>query len=155
MDPVPSLYGAYCLAVLWLSLPLCVWKASSSEWKNKDNQDTGFRFLFSLFKKYYLPHLFPSFTKLTNLYKPLLGRGVGVGESVHVGLYSLCYEQPFFLTPLCHRGSICKNSRAYSIWDSECAAWLFNTLLVALKKKKILKWHANWVLATLLRSSFG
>uniref|UniRef100_A0A674EXM4 Ral GTPase activating protein catalytic subunit alpha 2 n=1 Tax=Salmo trutta TaxID=8032 RepID=A0A674EXM4_SALTR len=44
----------------------------SSEWKNKDNQDTGFRFLFSLFKKYYLPHLFPSFTKLTNLYKPLL-----------------------------------------------------------------------------------
>uniref|UniRef100_A0A8C7JBT6 Ral GTPase activating protein catalytic subunit alpha 2 n=1 Tax=Oncorhynchus kisutch TaxID=8019 RepID=A0A8C7JBT6_ONCKI len=44
----------------------------SLEWKNKDNQDTGFRFLFSLFKKYYLPHLFPSFTKLTNLYKPLL-----------------------------------------------------------------------------------
>uniref|UniRef100_A0A4W5PS12 Ral GTPase activating protein catalytic subunit alpha 2 n=1 Tax=Hucho hucho TaxID=62062 RepID=A0A4W5PS12_9TELE len=44
----------------------------SLEWKNKENQDTGFRFLFSLFKKYYLPHLFPSFTKLTNLYKPLL-----------------------------------------------------------------------------------
>uniref|UniRef100_A0AAZ3RDK0 Rap-GAP domain-containing protein n=1 Tax=Oncorhynchus tshawytscha TaxID=74940 RepID=A0AAZ3RDK0_ONCTS len=44
----------------------------SLEWRNKDNQDTGFRFLFSLFKKYYLPHLFPSFTKLTNLYKPLL-----------------------------------------------------------------------------------
>uniref|UniRef100_A0A673C253 Rap-GAP domain-containing protein n=1 Tax=Sphaeramia orbicularis TaxID=375764 RepID=A0A673C253_9TELE len=47
-------------------------QASSLEWKNKENQDTGFRFLFSLFKKYYLPHLFPSFTKLTNLYKPLL-----------------------------------------------------------------------------------
>uniref|UniRef100_A0A4W6DY36 Ral GTPase activating protein catalytic subunit alpha 2 n=1 Tax=Lates calcarifer TaxID=8187 RepID=A0A4W6DY36_LATCA len=44
------------------------------EWKNKENQNTGFRFLFSLFKKYYLPHLFPSFTKLTNLYKPLLGK---------------------------------------------------------------------------------
>uniref|UniRef100_A0A673LPI0 Rap-GAP domain-containing protein n=1 Tax=Sinocyclocheilus rhinocerous TaxID=307959 RepID=A0A673LPI0_9TELE len=31
-----------------------------------------FRFLFSLFKKYYLPQLFPTFTKQTNLYKPQL-----------------------------------------------------------------------------------
>ncbi|TMS21207.1 Ral GTPase-activating protein subunit alpha-2, partial [Larimichthys crocea] len=53
-------------------LKYMVIQASSLEWKNKENQDTGFRFLFSLFKKYYLPHLFPSFTKLTNLYKPLL-----------------------------------------------------------------------------------
>ncbi|XP_047466440.1 ral GTPase-activating protein subunit alpha-2 isoform X2 [Mugil cephalus] len=51
---------------------LLKYMASSLEWRNKENQDTGFRFLFSLFKKYYLPHLFPSFTKLTNLYKPLL-----------------------------------------------------------------------------------
>lgn len=51
-----------------------VWQASSLEWKNRENQDTGFRFLFSLFKKYYLPHLFPSFPKLTNLYKPVLGK---------------------------------------------------------------------------------
>ncbi|MGH0151555.1 UNVERIFIED_CONTAM: hypothetical protein FKN15_023252 [Acipenser sinensis] len=47
-------------------------KASSLEWRNRENKDTGFRFLFTLFKKYYLPHLFPSFTKLTNVYKPLL-----------------------------------------------------------------------------------
>ncbi|XP_039241716.1 ral GTPase-activating protein subunit alpha-2 isoform X3 [Pipra filicauda] len=47
-------------------------KAASLEWKNKENQDTGFKFLFTLFRKYYLPHLFPSFTKLTNLYKPVL-----------------------------------------------------------------------------------
>ncbi|XP_020844956.1 ral GTPase-activating protein subunit alpha-2 [Phascolarctos cinereus] len=46
--------------------------AASLEWKNKENQDTGFKFLFTLFRKYYLPHLFPSFTKLTNLYKPVL-----------------------------------------------------------------------------------
>uniref|UniRef100_A0A663MUA6 Ral GTPase activating protein catalytic alpha subunit 2 n=1 Tax=Athene cunicularia TaxID=194338 RepID=A0A663MUA6_ATHCN len=46
------------------------------EWKNKENQDTGFKFLFTLFRKYYLPHLFPSFTKLTNLYKPVLGDSV-------------------------------------------------------------------------------
>lgn len=49
-------------------------KAASLEWKNKDNQDTGFKFLFTLFRKYYLPHLFPSFTKLTNIYKPVLGK---------------------------------------------------------------------------------
>ncbi|MBN3271666.1 RGPA2 protein, partial [Polyodon spathula] len=48
-------------------------QASSLEWRNRENKDTGFRFLFTLFKKYYLPHLFPSFTKLTNVYKPLLG----------------------------------------------------------------------------------
>ncbi|KAM4541998.1 ral GTPase-activating protein subunit alpha-2 isoform 4-T4 [Odontesthes bonariensis] len=58
--------------ILETLLKYMVTQASSLEWKNKENQDTGFRFLFSLFKKYYLPHLFPSFTKLTNLYKPLL-----------------------------------------------------------------------------------
>ncbi|KAF7656334.1 hypothetical protein LDENG_00042640, partial [Lucifuga dentata] len=58
--------------ILQTLLRFMVIQASSLEWKNKENQDTGFRFLFSLFKKYYLPHIFPSFTKLTNLYKPLL-----------------------------------------------------------------------------------
>ncbi|XP_046869757.1 ral GTPase-activating protein subunit alpha-2 isoform X1 [Hypomesus transpacificus] len=58
--------------ILQTLLKFMVVQASSLEWKNRDNQDSGFRFLFSLFKKYYLPHLFPSFTKLTNLYKPLL-----------------------------------------------------------------------------------
>uniref|UniRef100_A0A8D0AQE1 Ral GTPase activating protein catalytic subunit alpha 2 n=1 Tax=Sander lucioperca TaxID=283035 RepID=A0A8D0AQE1_SANLU len=58
--------------ILETLLKYMVIQASSLEWRNKENQDTGFRFLFSLFKKYYLPHIFPSFTKLTNLYKPLL-----------------------------------------------------------------------------------
>ncbi|XP_076604502.1 ral GTPase-activating protein subunit alpha-2 isoform X2 [Chaetodon auriga] len=58
--------------ILETLLKYMVIQASSLEWRNKENQDSGFRFLFSLFKKYYLPHLFPSFTKLTNLYKPLL-----------------------------------------------------------------------------------
>ncbi|KAL2099141.1 hypothetical protein ACEWY4_005621 [Coilia grayii] len=58
--------------VLQTVLKFMVVQASSLEWKSREHQDTGFRFLFSLFKKYYLPHLFPSFTKLTNLYKPLL-----------------------------------------------------------------------------------
>ncbi|XP_058690884.1 ral GTPase-activating protein subunit alpha-2 isoform X2 [Poecile atricapillus] len=57
---------------LQLLLKYMVTQAASLEWKNKENQDTGFKFLFALFRKYYLPHLFPSFTRLTNLYKPVL-----------------------------------------------------------------------------------
>ncbi|XP_043400065.1 ral GTPase-activating protein subunit alpha-2 isoform X3 [Chelonia mydas] len=57
---------------LQILLKYMVIQAASLEWKNKENQDTGFKFLFTLFRKYYLPHLFPSFTKLTSLYKPVL-----------------------------------------------------------------------------------
>ncbi|KAM5177546.1 ral GTPase-activating protein subunit alpha-2 isoform 5-T5 [Callospermophilus lateralis] len=57
---------------LQILLKYMVIQAASLEWKNKENQDTGFKFLFTLFRKYYLPHLFPSFTKLTNIYKPVL-----------------------------------------------------------------------------------
>ncbi|XP_045151112.1 ral GTPase-activating protein subunit alpha-2 [Echinops telfairi] len=57
---------------LQILLKYMVIQAASLEWKNKENQDTGFKFLFTLFQKYYLPHLFPSFTKLTNIYKPVL-----------------------------------------------------------------------------------
>uniref|UniRef100_A0A671MED0 Rap-GAP domain-containing protein n=1 Tax=Sinocyclocheilus anshuiensis TaxID=1608454 RepID=A0A671MED0_9TELE len=59
-------------SVLQIVLKVMVLQASSLDWKNKESQDMGFRFLFSLFKKYYLPHLFPSFTKQTNLYNPQL-----------------------------------------------------------------------------------
>ncbi|TSO25223.1 Ral GTPase-activating protein subunit alpha-2 [Bagarius yarrelli] len=58
--------------ILQTVLKFMVIQASSLEWYRKEKQDSGFRFLFALFKKYYLPHIFPSFTKLTNLYKPLL-----------------------------------------------------------------------------------
>ncbi|XP_008839533.1 ral GTPase-activating protein subunit alpha-2 isoform X2 [Nannospalax galili] len=57
---------------LQMLLKYMVIQAASLEWKEKANQDTGFKFLFTLFRKYYLPHLFPSFTKLTNIYKPVL-----------------------------------------------------------------------------------
>lgn len=57
---------------LQILLKYMVIQAASLEWKNKENQDTGFKFLFTLFRKYYLPHLFPSFPKLTNIYKPVL-----------------------------------------------------------------------------------
>ncbi|KAM9683037.1 ral GTPase-activating protein subunit alpha-2 isoform 1-T1 [Dama dama] len=57
---------------LQVLLKYMVTQAASLEWKHKENQETGFKFLFTLFRKYYLPHLFPSFTKLTNIYKPVL-----------------------------------------------------------------------------------
>ncbi|KAG8444002.1 hypothetical protein GDO86_009258 [Hymenochirus boettgeri] len=57
---------------LQMLLKYMVLQAASLSWRNKENQDTGFKFLFNLFRKYYLHHLFPSFTKLTNLYKPVL-----------------------------------------------------------------------------------
>ncbi|XP_041038952.1 ral GTPase-activating protein subunit alpha-2 isoform X5 [Carcharodon carcharias] len=59
----------YFLQVL---LKYMVIQAASLEWKNKEKQESGFKFLFALFKKFYLSHLFPSFTKFTNLYNPVL-----------------------------------------------------------------------------------
>uniref|UniRef100_A0A8C0YFI0 Ral GTPase activating protein catalytic subunit alpha 1 n=1 Tax=Cyprinus carpio carpio TaxID=630221 RepID=A0A8C0YFI0_CYPCA len=51
---------------------LLKYMAKSLEWKCKENHEKGFSFLFANFKKYYLPHIFPSFSKETNLYSPIL-----------------------------------------------------------------------------------
>ncbi|XP_057199282.1 ral GTPase-activating protein subunit alpha-2 isoform X3 [Triplophysa rosa] len=71
-------------SILQIILKVMVVQASSLEWKSKENQDTGFRFLFSLFKKYYLSHLFPSFTKHTNLYKPQLDLPINRPKPLYV-----------------------------------------------------------------------
>uniref|UniRef100_A0A7N9CHX0 Ral GTPase activating protein catalytic subunit alpha 1 n=1 Tax=Macaca fascicularis TaxID=9541 RepID=A0A7N9CHX0_MACFA len=47
-------------------------KVKSLEWKNKENQERGFSFLFSHFKKYYLPYIFPNICKENSLYHPIL-----------------------------------------------------------------------------------
>ncbi|KAK6307418.1 hypothetical protein J4Q44_G00225660 [Coregonus suidteri] len=47
-------------------------QAKSLEWKCKDNHEKGFAFLFGNFRKYYLPHIFPTFSKETSLYNPIL-----------------------------------------------------------------------------------
>ncbi|XP_051578166.1 ral GTPase-activating protein subunit alpha-1-like isoform X6 [Myxocyprinus asiaticus] len=47
-------------------------QAKSLEWKYKENHEKGFAFLFANFKKYYLPHIFPNFSKETSLYSPIL-----------------------------------------------------------------------------------
>ncbi|XP_014750509.1 PREDICTED: ral GTPase-activating protein subunit alpha-2, partial [Sturnus vulgaris] len=57
---------------LQLLLKYMVIQAASLQWRHREHQDSGFRFLFSLFRRFYLPHLFPAFTRLTNLYQPVL-----------------------------------------------------------------------------------
>ncbi|KAM9012876.1 ral GTPase-activating protein subunit alpha-1 isoform 6-T7 [Ara ararauna] len=53
-------------------LKYIVIQVKSLEWKNKENQEKGFSFLFSNFKKYYLPSIFPNICKETSLYNPIL-----------------------------------------------------------------------------------
>ncbi|KAF2974120.1 hypothetical protein EK904_010195, partial [Melospiza melodia maxima] len=48
-------------------LKYMVIQVKSLEWKNKENQEKGFSFLFSNFKKYYLPSIFPNICKETSL----------------------------------------------------------------------------------------
>ncbi|XP_041069875.1 ral GTPase-activating protein subunit alpha-1 isoform X5 [Carcharodon carcharias] len=51
---------------------LLKYMAKGLEWKDKENQEKGFSFLFENFKKYYLPHIFPNFSKETSLFNPTL-----------------------------------------------------------------------------------
>uniref|UniRef100_A0A8D2Q4J9 Ral GTPase activating protein catalytic alpha subunit 1 n=1 Tax=Varanus komodoensis TaxID=61221 RepID=A0A8D2Q4J9_VARKO len=53
-------------------LKYIVIQVKSLEWKNKENQEKGFSFLFSHFKKYYLPYIFPTICKESSLYNPVL-----------------------------------------------------------------------------------
>lgn len=57
-------------------LKYMVIQVKSLEWKNKENQEKGFSFLFSNFKKYYLPSIFPNICKETSLYNPILGESM-------------------------------------------------------------------------------
>lgn len=56
------------------SNPVFLLQVKSLEWKNKENQEKGFSFLFSHFKKYYLPYIFPNMCKESSLYNPVLGK---------------------------------------------------------------------------------
>ncbi|XP_069772913.1 ral GTPase-activating protein subunit alpha-1 isoform X2 [Narcine bancroftii] len=51
---------------------LLKYMAKGLEWKDKGNQEKGFAFLFANFKKYYLPHIFPNFSRETSLFNPIL-----------------------------------------------------------------------------------
>ncbi|GAA6077373.1 ral GTPase-activating protein subunit alpha-1 isoform X1, partial [Tachysurus ichikawai] len=47
-------------------------RAKSLEWRCRENHEKGFAFLFANFKKFYLPHIFPNFSKDSSLYTPIL-----------------------------------------------------------------------------------
>ncbi|RZF33885.1 hypothetical protein LSTR_LSTR009909 [Laodelphax striatellus] len=54
-------------------LEFMVTQVSRVEWRDKFfRQQRCFKFLFDRFKEYYLPHIFPSFSTVTSLYKPVL-----------------------------------------------------------------------------------
>uniref|UniRef100_A0A8C4QAL4 Ral GTPase activating protein catalytic subunit alpha 1 n=1 Tax=Eptatretus burgeri TaxID=7764 RepID=A0A8C4QAL4_EPTBU len=53
-------------------LKYMVQQAKSLEWCERENQEKGFLFLLNNFKKFYLPHIFPGFSKETSLYQPIL-----------------------------------------------------------------------------------
>ncbi|XP_039283019.1 ral GTPase-activating protein subunit alpha-1 [Nilaparvata lugens] len=54
-------------------LEFMVTQVSRVEWRDKFfRQQRCFKFLFDRFKEYYLPHIFPSFSTITSLYKPVL-----------------------------------------------------------------------------------
>ncbi|MGH0170336.1 UNVERIFIED_CONTAM: hypothetical protein FKN15_059350 [Acipenser sinensis] len=68
---------AFVFSIQAFLLPICEAAAmrkvaKSLQWKNKENHEKGFAFLFVNFKKYYLPHIFPNFCKETSLYNPIL-----------------------------------------------------------------------------------
>ncbi|PIO37499.1 hypothetical protein AB205_0000700, partial [Aquarana catesbeiana] len=44
----------------------------SLEWWNRDKEEGGFAFLFSNFKKYYMPYIFPAMSREGSLYNPVL-----------------------------------------------------------------------------------
>ncbi|KAK2523838.1 Ralgapa1 [Columba guinea] len=82
---------------------LFIFEVKSLEWKNKENQEKGFSFLFSNFKKYYLPSIFPNICKETSLYNPILDipqmrpkpHYVMVKKDAETNEATYCTKEPF------------------------------------------------------------
>ncbi|CAH2328382.1 ral GTPase-activating subunit alpha-1 isoform X3 [Pelobates cultripes] len=68
-DKAQEDHTSYFLEAL---LKYMVIQVRSLEWRNKDKEEGGFAFLFSNFKKYYLPYIFPAMSRESSLYNPQL-----------------------------------------------------------------------------------
>ncbi|KAM3917981.1 ral GTPase-activating protein subunit alpha-1 isoform 3-T3 [Leptodactylus fuscus] len=68
-DKVHEDLTSYFLEAL---LKYMVIQVRSLEWQNKDNEEDGFAFLFSNFKKYYMPYIFAAMSRESSLYNPVL-----------------------------------------------------------------------------------
>nr|DBA14266.1 TPA: hypothetical protein GDO54_005260 [Pyxicephalus adspersus] len=53
-------------------LKYMVIQVRSLEWRYRDKEEGGFAFLFSNFKKYYMPYIFPAMSRESSLYNPVL-----------------------------------------------------------------------------------
>ncbi|XP_066464535.1 ral GTPase-activating protein subunit alpha-1 isoform X3 [Eleutherodactylus coqui] len=53
-------------------LKYMVIQVRSLEWQNKDKEEDGFAFLFTNFKKYYMPYIFAAMSRESSLYNPVL-----------------------------------------------------------------------------------
>ncbi|XP_041429253.1 ral GTPase-activating protein subunit alpha-1 isoform X8 [Xenopus laevis] len=53
-------------------LKYMVIQVRSLEWRNKEKEECGFAFLFSNFKQFYMPYIFPAMSRESSLYNPVL-----------------------------------------------------------------------------------
>ncbi|XP_041431272.1 ral GTPase-activating protein subunit alpha-1 isoform X9 [Xenopus laevis] len=53
-------------------LKYMVIQVRSLEWRNKDKEECGFAFLFSNFKQFYMPYIFPAMSRESSVYNPVL-----------------------------------------------------------------------------------
>ncbi|XP_075469443.1 ral GTPase-activating protein subunit alpha-1 isoform X2 [Ascaphus truei] len=68
-DKAQEDHTSYFLEAL---LKYMVIQVRSLEWRNRDKEEGGFAFLFSNFKKYYMPYIFPAMSRESSLYNPVL-----------------------------------------------------------------------------------
>ncbi|KAM8921683.1 ral GTPase-activating protein subunit alpha-1 isoform 1-T1 [Pelodytes ibericus] len=68
-DKAQEDHTSYFLEAL---LKYMVIQVRSLEWRNKEKEESGFAFLFSNFKKYYMPYIFPTMSRDSSLYHPVL-----------------------------------------------------------------------------------
>ncbi|XP_053331623.1 ral GTPase-activating protein subunit alpha-1 isoform X3 [Spea bombifrons] len=68
-DKAQEDHTSYFLEAL---LKYMVIQVRSLEWRNKAKEENGFAFLFSNFKKYYMPYIFPAMSRESSLYNPAL-----------------------------------------------------------------------------------
>ncbi|CAM9497956.1 unnamed protein product [Lampetra fluviatilis] len=78
-------------------------QAKSLEWRDKENQERGFAFLFVNFKNFYLPYIFPGFSWEISLYHPVIDipqwrskpHYVLIGKDAETNHAIYCTKEPF------------------------------------------------------------
>ncbi|XP_073205148.1 ral GTPase-activating protein subunit alpha-1 isoform X9 [Lepidochelys kempii] len=147
-------------------LKYIVIQVKSLEWKNKENQEKGFSFLFSYFKKYYLPYIFPNICKETSLYNPVLEipqmrpkpHYVMVKKDAETNEAIYCTKEPFlkarvivirwlvsfWLEPKPHTGPHIPGMEGGEIVPKNIQAFLL-PICEAAAMRKVVKVYQEWI----------